>query len=71
MKYMQVADHLAARITSGELAPGARLPRESALAAEYQVAYSTIRRAMQELRQRKLIVTHWGEGNIVQEAKAP
>ena len=67
LKYMTVADHLAARITSGELAPGARLPRETDLAVEYEVAYGTVRRAMRELRQRGLILTAWGEGNIVRE----
>jgi len=65
LKYMHVADHLAARIASGELAAGARLPRETDLAAEYEVSYGTVRRAMQELRERGLIITAWGEGNIV------
>ncbi len=42
--YVQVADHITARIAAGELAPGARLPAERDLAAEYGVAYDTIRR---------------------------
>jgi GntR family transcriptional regulator len=67
LKYMTVADHLAARIASGELAPGARLPRETDLAEEYQVSYGTVRRAMKELRERRLVLTQWGEGNIVRE----
>ena len=42
--YIQVADRLAARIGSGQLVPGSRLPAERNLAAEYGVAYDTIRR---------------------------
>lgn len=64
---MRVADDLAGRITSGELAPGTRLPRETDLATEYEVSYGTVRRAMRELRARGLVVTQWGEGNIVRE----
>ena len=40
--YVQVADHIAARIATGDLAPGSRLPAERSLAAEYGVAYDTI-----------------------------
>ena len=55
--YVQVADHIAARIAAGELAPGARLPGERELAAEYGVALGTARRAVQELRGRGLVRT--------------
>lgn len=65
LEYMRVADDLAARIGSGELAAGARLPRESDLAVEYGVSYGTVRRAMEVLRERELILTAWGKGNIV------
>ena len=39
------ADHAAARIAAGELAPGARLPGEHEMATEYRVSTDTIRRA--------------------------
>lgn len=65
--YVAVADHIAARIAAGELRPGARLPPERALAEEYGVAYMTIRRAAQELRDRKLIITVQGKGTFVAE----
>jgi GntR family transcriptional regulator len=63
--YVQVAGHIAARIEAGELAPGAKLPPERELAAEYGVAYNTVRRSMDVLRDRGLIVTLRGHGNYV------
>jgi DNA-binding GntR family transcriptional regulator len=65
--YVQVADHIAARIASGDLAPGSRLPAERSLATEYGVAYDTIRRATSVLRERNLIVTVHGRGTFVIE----
>ena len=47
--YMRVADDIAARISSGELAPGARLRAERELAEYYEVAYGTIRHAVKVL----------------------
>jgi DNA-binding GntR family transcriptional regulator len=66
--YARVADHVAARISSGELAPGARLPGERDLAAEYQVALGTVRRAIEELRSRGLVVTLPAKGTFVAPA---
>jgi DNA-binding GntR family transcriptional regulator len=69
--YVQVADHLAARIGAGELAPGTRLPPERDLAAEYGVAYNTLRRAVEELRNRGLVTTLRGHGNYVARREDP
>ncbi|MEG3628947.1 GntR family transcriptional regulator [Streptomyces poriticola] len=63
--YMQVADHIAARIASGHLRPGARLPGERDLGVEYGVAYLTARRAVRELRERGLVVTLPAKGTFV------
>jgi GntR family transcriptional regulator len=63
--YARMADHLEARINAGDLAPGARLPGERDLAAEYQVAVGTARRAVQELRERGRAVTLPAEGTFV------
>ena len=65
--YVQVANHLASRITSGELTPGARLPAERDLAEFYGVAYDTVRRATSVLRERGLIVTVHGRGTFVSQ----
>ena len=63
--YVLMAYHVAARISTGELPPGARLPGERDLAAEYQVALGTVRRAIEELRSRGLVVTLPAKGTFV------
>ena len=65
LAYLRVADDITARITSGELAPGARLLAERDLAEYYGVSYGTVRRAMQVLRDRELITTIHGRGTFV------
>ena len=63
--YRQVANHLEARIRAGELAVGARLPGERELAAEYEVALGTVRRALQEMRERGHVVTTPSKGTFI------
>lgn len=63
--YVQLADHIAERIAKGDLRPGARLPGERDLAAEYGVANLTARRAVRELRERGLVVTLPAKGTFV------
>ena len=65
--YVQVVDYVAARIQSGEWRPGYRLPAERDLAERWGVAYLTIRKAMSELRERRLIVSVQGRGTYVIE----
>ena len=67
MRYVRVANDIAARIKSGELAPGTRLRSELDLAERYGVAYQTIRHAMKVLRERGLIVSIQGRGTFVQD----
>ena len=62
---MQVANDVAGKIERGELAPGARLPGEQAMAAEYGVARMTVARAVRELRERGLVRTVIGKGTFV------
>ena len=63
--YMQVADAIAARIASGKIPAGARLPGEPDLAEEYGVAEGTARRAVKELRERGLVVTLPSKGTFI------
>lgn len=65
LAYLRVANDIAARIASRELPPGTRLRAERDLAAHYGVAYGTVRRAMQVLRERGLIETIHGRGTFV------
>jgi DNA-binding GntR family transcriptional regulator len=68
LAYVRVAEDIAARIASGELVPGTRLRAERQLSEHYGVAYGTIRRAMQVLRERGLITTIHGRGTFVARA---
>ncbi|SMQ17261.1 regulatory protein, gntR family [Streptomyces sp. Ag82_O1-12] len=65
--YVQLADVIAGKIASGELAPDRPIPSENHLADEYGVARLTARRAAQELRERGLIITVRGKGSFVVE----
>ena len=67
LAYLRVAEDIAARIASGELAPGTRLRSERDLAEYYGMAYGTIRHAMKILRERGLIKTVHGRGTFVAE----
>lgn len=70
MKYVQVADDIQARIKAGQLQPGARLPGERELADQYQIAYGTARRVIQELRDRGLVQTVPSKGTFIVEPPA-
>jgi DNA-binding GntR family transcriptional regulator len=61
--YLQVANDIAARIAAGEFTR--RLPPERELARQYSVAYSTVRRAMKELRERGVVASRQGDGTLV------
>lgn len=63
--YRQIAAQLRERIESGELAPGQRIPTETELVEEYEVARSTVRRAIRLLREEGLIVTVPQRGSYV------
>ncbi len=68
--YLQVADDVQKRIESGEIKY--KLPAERALTSEYGAAYTTIRRAMEVLRdERDLIVTIHGRGTFVAASLGP
>ncbi len=67
--YMQLADHIEGRIRDGELLPATRLPGERDLAEEYGVALGTARRAVQELRDRGLVLTLPAKGTYIKAPK--
>jgi DNA-binding GntR family transcriptional regulator len=71
LAYELVAEDIADRIASGELAPGTRLRSERDLAEHYGRSYGTVRRAMEVLRERGLIETVHGRGTYVRAQPAP
>lgn len=64
-KYGNIVVDLRARIRSGELEVGDRLPPESELSAEYNVSRMTLRKALADLRDEGLIVSEHGVGSMV------
>jgi len=58
--YQVLADALRARILSGELEPGRRLPIEPELSAQYGVSRSTVREALRVLASQNLVTTTRG-----------
>ena len=54
--YYQIEQDLASLIASGALAPGSQLPSEEELVQKYGVSRTTIRKAIQELEDRKSVV---------------
>ncbi|WP_229840257.1 GntR family transcriptional regulator [Streptomyces brasiliensis] len=63
--YPQILDILRARIRSGTYPPGSRMPSVLAVATEFDVAASTVQRAVAALRDEGLIVTWSGRGSHV------
>lgn len=67
--YRQVAEHLIQRIASGQLVPGDALPPEDSLCREFGVSRITIRKAVEELLARHLIVRRRGVGTFVSDPR--
>ena len=63
--YRQIADDLRGQIKNGRLKPGERVPSNKALSERYSVATATIRSALDELRNEKLIQTQGTRGTYV------
>ncbi|BCH23384.1 GntR family transcriptional regulator [Mesorhizobium sp. L-8-10] len=66
-----VAESLSAKIRSRQLAPGAQLPTEAELCAEYDVSRTVIREAVARLRSDGMVVPHQGRGMFVSEMPTP
>ncbi|WP_407522667.1 phosphonate metabolism transcriptional regulator PhnF [Methylobacterium oryzisoli] len=64
--WRQIADGLEGEIRAGQLAPGAQLPTEAALAARFGVNRHTVRRALAVLAERGLVRATQGRGTFVE-----
>lgn len=67
----RVADGLRARILSGQLPPGSRLPAERTLMVELGVSRTALREAFQALEGMGLVVAHVGRGRFVSQSASP
>lgn len=67
--YERIADDLRQRIRAGELEPGARLPAETTLVAEYGKSLPTLRQALGLLQAEGLIEKVHGRGNFVRRPR--
>ena len=65
--WQQLADLLRARIESGELAPGDRIPSVVSLGQEYDLATGTVRKALGQLQREGLVESRVGWGTFVAE----
>lgn len=69
--WRQVANDISARIADGTYTLGSSLPAEDELASQYAVARVTVRRALGELRKRKLIKALPRSGSVVVAMPGP
>jgi DNA-binding GntR family transcriptional regulator len=67
--YIQIADTLLERISSGELAPEQRLPSERALSQTLNVSRMTLRAALRVLDNKGLLVRRPGDGTYIAKPK--
>lgn len=65
--YKQIADHLRQEILTGRMKPGEKLPSESALVSEFDVAQGTVRQSLAVLRGEGLVVAEHGRGVFVRQ----
>ena len=63
--YKEVKNRITRSLIAGEWKPGAAIPSESRLAAQFQVSVGTIRKAIDELVAEKIVVRQQGRGTFV------
>ncbi|MGL5808683.1 MAG: GntR family transcriptional regulator [Nocardioides sp.] len=66
-KYLQIAGHIRDQIVLGDLPPGAEVPSERELAAEWKVARPTATRALATLRTQGFVTSVQGSGTYVRD----
>jgi DNA-binding transcriptional regulator YhcF (GntR family) len=63
--YRRIADELRRRVSTGELAPGDRVPSTRQLSRDFGVAIATATKALAALRQEGITVARTGVGTVV------
>jgi GntR family transcriptional regulator len=69
--YRHIADDLRAKISSGELAPNAKLPAEGELSEQYEASRNTVREAIRRLTDEGLLESRPGQGTFVSRKVNP
>lgn len=67
--YLQLAELLRCQITQGTLKPEEMLPPERVLCDVHEVSRATVREAISQLKNEKLVVTQRGAGNFVKRTE--
>lgn len=67
-KYLGIVEALEADIRSGRVAPGDRLPAQRAIAEALGVDLTTVTRAFNEARRRRLVAAQAGRGTFISES---
>ncbi len=71
MTSQSIAAQIAARIASGELSPGDRVPSARGITKEWGVAIATATKALAQLQQQGLVVSTPGIGSVVASPATP
>lgn len=64
-RYQVVAEEIRDQILNGDLGPGDALPSEPALATQYDLSRTSVRNAIQQLKEWGLVRSERGRGNYV------
>ena len=64
-RHVAISEQLKEQIEAGKYSPGDRLPSEFDLGEQFQASRTTIRRAISNLIQQELVITHQGKGIFV------
>lgn len=67
--HIDISQQIYQKIISGDYLPGAKLPSEKELIEEWQVSRITIRKAIANLVQQGVVVTHQGKGTFITEKR--
>lgn len=71
VKYKQITQDIIARIESGSLSPGMRVPSENEIRETYDVSNTTARKALQDLEVQGYAERQKGRGTFVRERTLP
>ncbi|MFA6948602.1 MAG: GntR family transcriptional regulator [Eubacteriales bacterium] len=68
-KHAAISDYITSLISSGELAAGDRIPKETELAQKFSVSRITVQRAMRTLIENGAVTSIQGSGTYVRDAR--